>query len=237
MTRLYKSNKIGPKDNAFRPRHVLTYTTLLIILSLIVCGGKSEVSKSKPVEQPEVTTELLQSLAKWQAVRFPGKQHELLGKLVGEWNITLRFHAGEQTWESECKSQCRFLHDGRFIIEQITGRVYAPDEKGSMRLEPFTATRILGYDNYKKVFVGIFIDNQNTTQLTFHGLKKPDPSSEEIVMFGLVDEPMLDTHDTMMKYLLHFKDKDHYVWKRYALAISDNTKVIDFNYSRTNLKN
>ena len=123
------------------------------------------------------------------------------------------------------------------MLEQITGQAYAPDEKGSMRLEPFTATRLLGYDNYKKTFVGIFIDNGNTTMLSFLGIQKPDPSSEEIVMFGLIDEPMLDIHDTTMKYLLRLKDKDHYTWERYALAISDNAKVTDFNYSRTNAKN
>ena len=193
--------------------------------------------ENQPVEQPEVSTELLEMLAKWQAVRVPSKQHELLRKLVGEWDIILRFHAGEQTWESRCTSQCTLLHGGRFMLEQITGQVYAPDEKGSMQLELFTATRLLGYDNYKKTFVGIFIDNGNTTMLSFLGIQKPDPSSEEIVMFGLIDEPMLDIHDTTMKYLLRLKDKDHYAWERYALAVSDNAKIIDFNYSRTNAKN
>jgi len=89
----------------------------------------------------------------------------------------------------------------------------------------------------KNTFVGIFIDNQNTTMLSFLGIQKPDPSSEEIVMFGLIDEPMLDIHDTSMKYRLCFKDKDHYAWERYALAVSDNAKVLNFNYSRTNVKN
>ena len=195
------------------------------------------MSEKQSVEQPEVTTELLAMLAKWQAVRVPSKQHELLGKLVGKWDIILRFHAGEQTWESQCTSQCTLLHGGRFMLEQITGEVYGTDEKGSMRLEPFTATRILGYDNNKKTFVGIFVDNQNTHMLSFLGIQKPDTSSEEIVMFGLIDEPMLDLHDTTMKYLLRLKDKDHYAWERYALPISDNAKVIDFNYSRSNTKN
>ena len=64
--------------------------------------------------------------------------------------------------KSQCTSQCTMLHGGRFLLEEITGEVYAPDEKGHMRLEPYTATRLLGYDNYKKAYIGAFADNQNT---------------------------------------------------------------------------
>lgn len=236
MNYLCEANRTGPSKYVVRLRRVPIFVTLAALLSFMVYGGTSEMSEKQSAEQPEVSAELLAALAKWQVVRVPSRHHELLRKLVGEWDVTLRFHAGEQTWESACRSQCTLLHRGRFMLEQITGQVYAPDEKGSMRLEPFTATRILGHDNYKKTFVGIFIDNQNTALLTFLGIQKPGPSSEEIVMFGLIDEPMLDIHDTTMKYLLHLKDKDHYAWERYALAVSDDAKVIDFNYSRTNTK-
>ena len=223
--------------NTFELPHALVYVALLVFLSFMVFGGKSEMPENRPVEQPEVSTELLEMLAKWQAVRVPSKQHELLSRLVGEWDIALRFHAGEQKWESQCTSQSTLLHGGRFMLEQITGECYAPDETGKMRLEPYTGTRLLGYDNYKKAYVGAFIDNQNTHLLSWLGIQKPTASSEEIVMFGFIDEPMLDTHDTTMKYLLHIKDENNYVWERYALAVSDNAKVIDFSYSRRNAKN
>jgi len=175
--------------------HATACVAILLFLSLLVCGGTSEMSENGPVEQPEVNAEFLDMLAKWQAVRTPGKEHELLGKLAGQWDILLRFHGGPQSWESKCTSRSTLLHGGRFLLEQITGEIYAPDEKGQMRLEPYTATRLLGYDSYKKAYVAAFAENQNTYLLTFLGHPGPGGSADQISMFGLSDEPMLDLHD------------------------------------------
>jgi hypothetical protein len=190
------------------------------------------MSESQSAKQPEANAEFLDMLAKWQAARTPGKEHELLGKLAGQWDIVLRFHAGNDKWESKCTSRSTVLHGGRFLLEQITGEAYAPDEKGQMRLEPYTATRILGYDSYKKAYVGAFADNQNTYLLTFLGHPRPGDSADQISMFGLCDEPMLDLHDATMKYVLRLKDKGSYAWEVYALAVGDDAKVFDFIYTR-----
>jgi hypothetical protein len=194
------------------------------------------MSENQSVEQPKANAAFLEMLAKWQAVRSPGKGHELLAKLAGQWDITLRFHAGPQIWESKCTSQSTLLHGGRFLLEQITGEAYAPDEKGHMRLEPFTATRFLGYDNYKKAYVGAFAENQNTYLLTFLGHPNPGGSADQIPMFGPSDEPMLDLHDATMKYLLRLQDDDNFTWEVYALAVGDDAKVFDFVYTRQNAK-
>ena len=102
-----------------------------------------------------------------------------------------------------------------------------------MRLEPYTATRFLGYDNYKKAYVGAFAENQNTHFLTFQGHEKPGCPGQ-IPMSGLSDEPVLDLQDATMKYVLSLKDNDRYVWEVYALAVDDNAKVFDFVYTRRN---
>ncbi len=217
----------------FRSTNIPMYVALLLLLSLIAYGGTSEMSQNQSPQQPEVSAEMLAMLAKWQTRRTPGKGHELLSKLEGEWDITLRFHGRKQSWESKCTSECTLLHGGRFLLEQITGEIYAPDEKGHMRPEPYTATRFLGYDNYKKAYVGAFAENQNTHFLTFQGHEKPGDSGH-IPMYGLSDEPMLEIQDATMKYVLSPKDKDHYAWEVYALAVDDNRKVFDFIYTRQN---
>lgn len=190
------------------------------------------MSESQSAEQPEGNAAFLEMLAKWQAVRTPGTGHELLAKLAGPWNVTLRFHAGPQTWESKCTSECTLLHGGRFLLEQITGEIYAPDEKGQMRPEPYTATRLLGYDNYKKAYVGAFAENQNTYLLTFQGHAVPGSSVDQVPMFGLSDEPMLELQDATMKYLVRLIDENSFAWEVYALAVGDEAKVFDFIYTR-----
>ena len=171
-------------------------------------------------------------LEKWFAVRGPSEAHGLLHRLTGDWDVRLRFYGGDQTWESRCTSTGKLIHDGRFLLEQISGEIQAPDTQGEMRQEPFTATRILGYDNYKKAWTGIFIDNQNTFLLSFRGHASSE-APDKIELFGVADEPMLDLHDGMMKYVLAFPDDSSHIWTVYALVVSADTKVFEFEYSRT----
>jgi len=119
--------------------------------------------------EPKVDPGFLQALEKWKQVRCPSKNHEILEALVGEWDVVLRFHAGDQTWESACVASKELLHGGRFLLEQLTGEIFAPDDAGTMRPEPYSATRLLGYDNFKRGYVGAFVENQNTSLLTFIG--------------------------------------------------------------------
>ncbi len=239
MNNQYKIRQTSVYDkNFFHMSHFHVYVASLLFLSLMFFGSTFEMLESQSKEQqPEVNAKFLDMLAKWQTVRTPGKEHELLAKLAGEWDITLRFHTSKQSWESKCTSQCTLLHGGRFLLEQITGEIYAPDEKGQMRPEPYSATRFLGYDNYKKAYVGSFTENQHTYLLTFQGHPKPGGTVDHISMFGLSDEPMLDLHDATMKYMLRLQDNDSYVWEVYALAIGDDTKVFDFVYTRRKAKN
>ncbi len=171
-------------------------------------------------------------LKKWFEVRGTSKAHGLLERLTGQWNVRLRFHGGDQSWESRCTSTGELVHDDRFLLEQISGEIQAPDLQGEMRKEPFTATRILGYDNYKNAWTGIFIDNQNTALLSFKG-HASDEVPQKIELFGVADEPMLDLHDCMMKYVLKFPNDSSHIWTVYGLAVGEETKVFEFDYSRT----
>lgn len=170
-------------------------------------------------------------LEKWLAVRGPSEAHGLLHRLTGKWDVRFQFHGGDQTFESRCSSTAELIHDGRFLLEQITGEIQAPDASGEMRVEPFSATRILGHDNYKKAWTGIFIDNQNSCLLSFQGHAIEQPL-KKIELFGVADEPMLDLHDGMMKYVLSFPDDKSHTWTVYALVAGDNVKVFDFVYSQ-----
>lgn len=171
-------------------------------------------------------------LKKWFAVRGASKAHSLLKRLTGDWNVRLRFYGGDQVWESRCTSTGELIHDGRFLLEQINGEIQAPNAKGEMRMEPYTATRILGYDNYKKAWTGMYVANQDTSLLSFQGHSTSE-APEKIELFGVADEPMLDLHDGMMKYVLAFPDDRSHIWTVYALVVSEDTKVFEFEYSKT----
>ena len=184
------------------------------------------------VQEPAQMNEFQRMLAKWMAVRERSAAHDVLERLVGDWDVVLRFHGGGQSWDTRCTSRAELLHEGRFLCEQIVGEISALDSLGAMRPEPYTATRLLGYDNYKKAYTGVFIDNQNSQVLTFQGHAAPEGPVVRIDMFGTVDEPMLDVHDVMTKYVLAFGDSGHHAWTVYVVGVAEHAKVFEFEYVR-----
>jgi hypothetical protein len=124
------------------------------------------------------------------------------------------------------------MHAGRFLLEQISGDLITANAEGEMRSEPYSATRILGYDNYRNAYVGVLADNQNTHLLSFSGHTLPGESVTELRLFGVSDEPMLDMHGAAMRYVLSFDAEDHYTWTTYAIAVGEGSKVFEFEYTR-----
>ena len=155
-------------------------------------------------KQPNDFNELIK---KWRLIQKPGENHYLFKQMIGEWDVRLVFHGGGNIWESKCKARNELIHGGRFLIENIVGEIYAPDDSGEMRTEAYSSTKIIGYDNYKKAYCGSFVENQNSYMLNFIGRKPLRGQSNKIEFFGLSDEPMLEINDTTMKYTLELTDE------------------------------
>lgn len=184
-----------------------------------------------PEEEQGSPGDFLAALAKWKEVRAPGPEHALLADLAGEWDVSIRFHGGDEAFETEAIASARLVHDGRFLLEELRGEMHAPDEEGRMRPEPYTSTRLLGYDRFKNAWVGAFVENQNTHLLTFSGVEAPPAEDRELVLFGLGDEPMLDLSDTTLRHVLRVEDGRRHAWEVSAMA-AGGQKIFDFVYAR-----
>ncbi|MBN1820806.1 MAG: DUF1579 family protein [Prolixibacteraceae bacterium] len=183
-------------------------------------------------KQPAQSNDYNELIKKWRRIQQPGEFHQLFKQMEGEWKVKLIFHGGGQKWESECIAKNEILHGGRFLMEQIEGEIYAPDESGKMRPEPYSATRIIGYDNYKKAFCGTFVENQNSYILNYTGRYPLRGKTNRIDFYGLQDEPMLEINDTMMKYTLTIEKENFYKWEVYALALGENSIAFEFIFIR-----
>jgi hypothetical protein len=175
--------------------------------------------------------DFLAALAKWRKVRAPGPEHALLSGLAGDWDVSIHFHGGDEAFETGAVAAARLVHGGRFLLERLEGEMYAPDEEGRMRPEPYTSTRLLGYDRFKNAWVGAFVENQNTHLLTFSGVEAPPAEDRELVLFGLGDEPMLDLSGTTLRHVLRVDDRDRHAWEVSAMA-AGGRKIFDFVYAR-----
>ena len=150
-------------------------------------------------------------IKKWRSIQRPGIQHDLFKQMTGRWDVDLIFYAKGQSWKSKCIANNELLHGGRFLIEQINGEIY---------------------DNYKKAYCGSFAENQNSYILNFTGRKPLSEKSNQIVFFGLADEPMLEINDTTMKYILDVEKKNIYKWKVFALALGENAMFLEYIFRK-----
>lgn len=174
--------------------------------------------------------EFLAALEKWWAVKDPGPEHALLESMVGAWSVTIRFHGGEEPFETVGRAEKHLLHGGRFLLEELEGEIHAPDASGGMRPEPYSATRLLGYDRYRNSWTGAFVENQNTHLLTYRGTPAPGGTGV-LVLFGESDEPMLDLAGTTLRHVLRVDGPDRHVWEVSAMA-AGGRRVFDFVYGR-----
>ncbi len=183
-------------------------------------------------KKTEQTNNFQELIKKWRLIQRPGENHDLFKQMVGEWDVKLIFYGGGQSWESKCKAKNEIIHGGRFLIENIEGEIYAPNDLGAMKAEVYSSTKIIGYDNYKKAYCGSFIENQNSYMLNFIGRKPLKGEAKQIEFFGLSDEPMLEINDTTIKYTLKIEDENFYVWKVFALALGEDSLFFEFVFQR-----
>jgi hypothetical protein len=131
---------------------------------------------------------------------------------------------------SEGKSKVKWIMDGRFQQEETTGQLMMPGPTGEMTKMKISGLGLMGYDNYRHMFTGSWIDNLNTRLLTMTGMV--DPAGTTFTWYGEMDEPMMGFHGRMVKYRTKVIDDDHHVFTIYDLHAGDDYKAAEIEYTR-----
>jgi hypothetical protein len=161
-------------------------------------------------------------MEKWKGYATPNENHKVLDAFVGNWDYTVK-------WWSSPKSEPE-IWKGTSDIKWIMGRRFLEQiSTGESMGQPFEGMGITGYDNAKKKYVSMWIDNTGTGIMTSEG--NYDASTKTFVEKGTFTQPKLGKtpfksvtkiiSDDNFVYELYTKDKD---WKEY--------KVLEINYVR-----
>ncbi len=102
-------------------------------------------------------------MQKWIEFMTPGPAHAQLDQRIGNWKIKL------ETWPapggppavSEATAELKWAMGRRYLVETI---------KGNYGNLPFEGLGIIGYDNLKKKYVTVWIDNLGTGLMTGSGM-------------------------------------------------------------------
>jgi hypothetical protein len=183
-------------------------------------GRNDDFTAEQPT--PEETQE---AMGRWQATMQPGVYHERLAYFVGEWDVTTKMWMagpGSPAQETSGEAKTYWLFDGRGLAEEF---------KSEMMGMPFSGFSLTGYDNYRREYVGIWIDDMGTSLASMSG--RLDQTGKELTMYGEMDEPMWNEMGTQVKYVNRIVDENKHVFELHDLSIGgDDTMVMEATYTR-----
>lgn len=196
-------------------------TTLLLLLTL--CSGallaQGKGSKSSMPSQEEM-------MKRWQEAATPGEGHKVLEALVGTWETSA------STWMegpdkppsvTTGKAESRWVLDGRFVQQ---------DFSGEMMGQPMSGIGLTGYDNFKKKYVGFWIDNTSTAIYTMEGTI--DKAGHVITLYGVSDDPMTGQKNKKVKYVTTIVDENHHTFDIFDVDQKGKArKVVSISYARS----
>lgn len=158
----------------------------------------------------------------WQDYMTPGPQHEMLSKMAGDWT------AEAKMWQMPGSEPMEF--EGTAHFEMILGGRYLSSKyEATMMGMPFTGMQIDAYDNIKKEFITIWIDNMGTGIMVLKG--RMDENAKSITYTGTSVDPMTG-NDADVKTVLKFLDDNNYIFEMFMVNGEEEFKSMEMHYTR-----
>jgi hypothetical protein len=203
-------------------------------VGLVVFAAVAGAEETDPKEKAfRMSDNVKGMMKKWIEVAAPSEAHEYLQRFVGEWDVTIRMSmAGPtgQPLETKAVSRVHSILGGRFIVEELEGELMQPDLESGMKTKPFSAFAMTGYENYKKIYVGSWADSINTHLIQLKGTRTP--SGGKLTMYGEMDEPTMGVSDRLIKIMTTIQGDDQHRVEVFDLHVSDDYKVLEYEYNR-----
>lgn len=204
----------------------------VILAACVFVGAQAVSQETQSSRQPAQTQpgadeqpDLQQMMEMWQKMATPGEPHEKLDYFVGEWKTTTKmWMAGPDAppMTSNGSATTRWVLGGRFLMDE---------HEGTFMGMPLRGIGLTGYDNYKKKYVSMWCDSQNTSMHYQEGTI--DQTGTVWTYFGTMDEWMTGEHDKTVKYIVRIEDADHYHFEIHDPAIvPGDTKVMQMDFER-----
>ncbi len=210
------------KNRAIHALACLAFCALVLVPA--TAGAQEQADLQEPT--PEQMQEMW---AKWMATTQPSEHHKHLEYFVGEWDITMRMWmegSDNPPIETTGSVSARWIMGDRYVQSEFSGRFEMP----GMPASDYTGISYMGYDNYKNLYTALWLDDQSTMMLTSQGSR--NPVSGNIDLYGVMDEPMLDVHQRMVRYYYRMVDEDTFVFESYDLHAGPDYKVFEMEHRR-----
>ena len=160
----------------------------------------------------------------------PNAKHHLLSELAGTWSYVLKISMGPNKPPVETYGVVarQPIMGGRYFLADFDVEML-PGAEGKLEKANFKGKSIEGYDNVKKKFISIWIDNASTGPTIFEG--SYDPASRTFTYAGET-EPK-PGQKTKVREVIKVIDNNHYNLDWYEDHGGHVIKTIEIRYTRS----
>jgi|SRR6266496_1040055 len=204
------------------PLSAVLAVSAALLVGNVFSQDKPAAKDKKGKDQPGAP-DLEAMMKKWEAAATPGPAHQALEPLVGEWEVSSKWYMAPDAppLESKGTSSTRWILGKRFLQDDFAG-----DFMG----KPMKGLGLTGYDNLKKKYVGVWVDESGTGIFTNEGTA--DAAGKVFTFHGKMDDPMTGEKDKEMKFILRLLSSDKHTFEMHDLSKGNKSLCAEMTYTR-----
>ncbi len=186
----------------------------LLAMVIIVLPGVSVQAGEPEMMTPEQKA--------WMEYMTPGWAHEMMAKSVGKWETVTKFwHVpGMKPEVSNGKTESKMILGGRYVQSRYNGTSMG---------QPYEGMSLEAYDNVKKEFISIWIDNMGTGVAMAAGKISKDKKMIEYA--GTMTDPMKNG-ESKYKSIVKFVNDDKSIFEMYRKMEGKEFKIMEMVSTR-----
>jgi hypothetical protein len=218
----------------------ILFATLLATPSFAQSPATSPATASAPsAAQPLTATgqpnpqEMMKQMIEMSKLN---ENHKLLSSRDGSWNYTIKMwmnpDPNAKPQESKGTATRKTVMGGRYVMEDVTGKMQMPGEDGKMKDMQFKGMGLEGYDNIKKKFVSSWIDSMGTGIQFSEGTY--DPATKTLTYTSEM-EPVPGMK-SQVREVIKIADNNHMTLEWYENQGGGEKKTMEIAYTRAGKK-
>ncbi len=196
---------------------------MIVVVMLTGCFTVAAQGSGEEARQPKMSAEQQAMMEAWAKAATPGPEHEWLAQMEGTWSLEVKSWMDPKAppTVSTAKSDVRTIMGGRYIQEAVEGTAMG---------QRFAGLGFTGYDNTRKLYVSVWMDNMSTGILETEGTY--DEKTRTMTMIGSHPDPVTGKLKKMRSTCYH-ETTDKIIMTYYDTA-PDGTefKSMEITYTR-----
>lgn len=198
-----------------------SWRNLIIFAALIFCAVAARAqgtAQQKPAAPTPPAQDEMQAMAE---AAQPGPIHAQLMKRAGDYTVAMKFFTqpGTEPLESTGTATLKPILGGRFLEEENSGETFD---------QPYSGTRIYGYNKGSKQYEAMWIYTGSTAMLVLNGASDDDGKTVRYSGAFLGPDGKPQTLHVTIKQM----DDDHFLVRLIGSGPADSAPIVETTYTR-----